>query len=135
LHRVPARRIGPAGAGRLLGRHLDGGGKTPRGVPDAQPAITQPSRAPDRHVGAPADDEGNRLGRRGGNDRLIELEEGAVEGGRLTGQQLAHHGQAFVHPQAPGRRIHPADRDLMAVLAAYPGPKDESARGEPSEIG
>ena len=135
LHRVPARRVGPARAGGLLCCHLDGGGETARGVPDAQPAITEPARAPDRRVGAAADDDGNRLGRRGGDDRFVEVEEPAVEGDRLTGQQLAHDREAFVHPLAPGRRVHPADRDLVAVLTAYPDPEDEPPGGEPGDVG
>src|SRR6516165_1189919 len=50
LHRVPAWRVGPARARGLLCRHLDGGGKTPRGIPDTKPAFTEPARAPDRRV-------------------------------------------------------------------------------------
>jgi hypothetical protein len=58
-----------------------------------------------------------------------------VESDRLAGHQLAHDGEAFIHPQPPGRRVHPADRDFAAVLAAYPGPEDEPARGEPGDVG
>ena len=58
-----------------------------------------------------------------------------MEGDRLTGQQLAHDGEAFIHPPAPGRRVHPAHRDFAAILAAYPGPEDEPPGGEPGKVG
>jgi hypothetical protein len=68
---------------------------------------------------------GTGSARGGGDDRFIEVEERAVEGDRLTGLQLAHDGEAFVHPRAPGCWVHPADRDFAAILAAYPDPEDE----------
>ena len=70
----------------------------------------------------------------GSDDRLVEVEERAVEGDRAPGQELAHDGEAFVHPRAPGRRVHPADRDLVAVLAAHPDPEDEPPGGEPGDV-
>ena len=58
-----------------------------------------------------------------------------MEADRLTGQQLPRDGEAFIHPLSPGRRVYPADRDLVAVLAAYPGPEDEPPGGEPGDVG
>ena len=78
---------------------------------------------------------GTGSGRRGGDDCFVKVEEPAVEGDRLAGQQLAHDGQAFIHPQAPGRRVHPADRDFVAILAAYPDAEDEPSGGEPGDVG
>ena len=78
---------------------------------------------------------GTGLGRRGRDDRFVKVEEPAVEGDRLAGQQLAHDGQAFIHPQAPGRRVHPAAGDFAAILAAYPDAEDEPSGGEPGDVG
>jgi hypothetical protein len=58
-----------------------------------------------------------------------------VERHRLSGQKLADDGEAFVHPPAPACRVHPAGRDLVAILTANPGPEDESARGDPGDVG
>jgi hypothetical protein len=58
-----------------------------------------------------------------------------VERHRLSGQELAHDSEAFVHPPAPASRVHSAGRDLMAILTADPGPEDEPARGDPGDVG
>jgi hypothetical protein len=58
-----------------------------------------------------------------------------VEAARLAGQELAHDGEAFVHPQAPGRWVHPADRDFVAVLTAYPDPEGEPPGSDPVDVG
>jgi hypothetical protein len=132
---VPSRRVGPAGPGGLVRRQLDGGGETAPGVPDAEPAVAEPARAPDRRVRPSADDDRDGLGRGRGDERLVEVEEPAVEGDRLAGEQLADDGEALVHPQAPGRRVHSADRDFAAVLAADPGSEDEPPRRELRDVG
>jgi hypothetical protein len=132
---VPARRIGPAGVIRLLRRHLDRVGEPASRIPDAEPAVTKTARAPDRRVGTAADDDGDRLGWRRSDDRVVKVEEPAVVRDRLAGQQLAHDSKAFIHPQAAGRRVHPADRDFVAVLTAYPHAEDEPARSDPGEVG
>jgi len=101
------------------------------------PSQPSPSR-PARRIATserPPDDDGHRLGWRRGDDRLIEVEERAVEGDCLTGQQLAHDGEAFIHPPAPGRRVHAADRYFVAILTAYPGPEDQPPGGEPGDVG
>jgi hypothetical protein len=43
-------RVEPAGPGSLFGCHLDGIGKSPRRVPDAEPAIAEAAGALDRRV-------------------------------------------------------------------------------------
>src|SRR5207344_759553 len=126
---------GPARAGGLIGCQLDGGGEPARGSPDAEPAVTESARPPDRRIRATADDDGDRLGRRGGYDHVVQVEERAVERHRLSGQKLAHDGEAFVHPPAPAGRVHSAGRDLVAILTANPGPEDEPARGDPGDVG
>ena len=133
LHRVPARRPGPTGAGRLLRGHLDGGREAPGRVPDAQPAVAVAARAPDRGVRAAADDERDPR-RRGSDERVVQVEEPPVEGDRLAGQERAQHGQAFVHPRAPGGRVHPADRDLVPVLAADAHPEGQPPGREPLDV-
>jgi len=95
----------------------------------------EPPGPPDRGVRAAPDDDGDRRGRGGEDERLVEVEERAVEGDRAPGQELAHDGEAFVHPRAAGRRVHPADRYLVAVLAAHPDPEDEPPGGEPRDVG
>jgi hypothetical protein len=115
LHRVPGRRVGPADAVGLVGRQLYGGRESSRRVPDAKPAITEPASAPDRSVRAPADNQRNFPGWRGGDDRIVKVEERAVITDWLTSQQLAHDGEAFIHPlrssrdrrSRRGRRQHP----------------------------
>jgi hypothetical protein len=54
---------------------------------------------------------------------------------RFTGQQLTHDSEAFIHPQATGRRVHPADRDFAAILAADPDAEDEPSRGDTGKVG
>ena len=49
--------------------------------------------------------------------------------------KLAHDGEAFVHPPAPARRVHPADRDLVAILTADPDPEDQPPGGDPGDVG
>ena len=134
LHAVTGRRIGPADTGGLLGRHLDGVGEPPGRVPDAKPAVAEPARPPDRYVGTTPDDHGDGRGRRGRDDRVVKVEERAVEAGGRAGQELAHDGEALVHPQTPGRRVHPADRDFMAVLAPHADSEDEATGSDPVDV-
>src|SRR5215469_9792181 len=87
LHGVTGRRVGTARSGGLPRRELDRGGEAPGGDPDAEPAIAEPAGPPDRRVRAATDDDRNRNRRGGSDESLIEVEELAVEGDRLTGQQ------------------------------------------------
>ncbi len=132
-----ACRAGGAGrrVGRLRRRQFDGLGESPRRVPDAQPAVTEPTRPPDRGVGTAADDDGNGGGRCRCDDRVLEVEELAVEGDRLAGQELTHDGEAFVHPQAPGCRVDAADRDFVAILATDADAEDKPSGSDPVDVG
>ena len=55
-------------------------------------------------------------------------------GDRLAGQQLAHDGEALIHPQAPGRRVYPAAGDFVAILAAYPNAESEPPRRDLGDV-
>jgi hypothetical protein len=128
------RRVGLARAGGFLCCHPGGVGETPGRVPDAQPAIAEPACPPDRHVGAAVDDDGNGRGMCGGDERLIKVEELAMEGDRCARQELANDGEAFLHPQPSGGRVHPADRGFVAVLTTHPDTEDEAPRSDPVDI-
>jgi hypothetical protein len=99
----------------------------------SQPSPSRPAR-PDGRVRAPADDDRNRGGRRGRDDRLVEVEVRAVEADRRAGQQLANDDQALIHSLAPRRRVHPAHRDLVTVLAAYPDPQYQPSGSELGKV-
>src|SRR5690242_18514477 len=131
---MTGRRAAPSGPGRLFRGQRGSGGKPGWRVPDTEPAIAQPTRPPDRRVRTPADDDRNRDGRRGRDDRLVQVEERAVEAHRATVEQPAEDGQALIHPAAARRRVHPAYRDLVAVLATYPNPKDKPSGSELGEV-
>jgi hypothetical protein len=119
---MAGRRAGRCGPGRLFRGQRGSGGKTLRRVPDTEPAIAQPTRPPDRLIRTTADDDRDRDRRRRRDNHLVQVEKRAVEAHRATIQQLADDGQALIHPPASRRRVHPAYRDLVAVLATYPDP-------------
>lgn len=68
------------------------------------------------------------------DDRVVQVEERAMEADRRTGQKLTKDGKALIQPLAPRCRVHSAHRDLVTILATHPNSEDEPARGEPCEV-
>ena len=124
----------PGRRGLLVDRrdHL---GVATRRVPHADPAVAEQRGATHRGIGPPADDQRHRRARRRDDEHVVQVEELAVEGRRLAGEQRAQHLEALVHATATRARVDAADRVLVRVLAADADTEDQAPGREQLEVG
>ncbi len=98
-----------AGLSRLTGDLIADGCEPAWRDPDPEPAVAEPRGATDGRLRPSADDQGDRRGWCGKDQRVLEREELACEAYRRAIGQAAQDLQAFVHPtptrlQGPRRR-------------------------------
>src|SRR6516165_10854085 len=129
-HAVAPLDVGPAGARAVLLDDADRFGAPVGRGPDAKPAIAEPACPPQRGLGPAADDQRHWPGRGGAKTRLVQLEELAVVGDALAGQQPSHDIQRLVHTPAPGPRVDPAGEDFAPVIAPDAQPEREPTGSE-----
>ena len=97
---------------------LDRAGKASSRHPDAEPAVAQTARPADHRRGTTANEDRYRLGGDRFDQGSLDGDELALEGDWSAPEQSAQHAQVFVHPAAPGPRVHPTDLEFVWVLAS-----------------
>ncbi len=101
--------------------------------PDGQVPLAQLSGATQCRLGPATDDDWDRVLQLRTDGCVVDLEESAVTGHGLPGEQVAHDAQRLIHPAAAGGRIDAAHSHLVGIFTTDSDPEEESARGELSK--